>query len=152
MSTTKSLTDVLKAAPSVSDVTGKRLLVVDSSGNPSQVPLGGSIPGLNAYKITVTQLTDEDLNDLKTVGFTVYRGGTGNTCANKPLDSVGTFGLTCQLTGNAGFLQIFTVSASGVSYRRQWTGSDWTPWKKMLTEDDITSLIARIAALEARGS
>lgn len=154
MSTTKTFADKLKAAPSVSDVSGKRLLVIDANGNPNQAPLTSPVSGLNADKLTSKQLTNEDLNTItwtglaKDISFQSFWANSTNTCANKP-NGVGVFHLNLYVASSIP-IHILTDGFGNIYKRSCNSSGNWSSWKKMLTEDDITSLVTRIAALEAK--
>ena len=100
-----------------------------------------------ADKLISKQLTNEDLNDIKDIDFSSYRAGSGNTCSHKPWDEMQVFYLqVCGLNNNY-ILQTLTA-ANGIIYKRVYDWNDWSPWKKMLTEDDLTSIETRLQALE----
>ena len=100
----------------------------------------------SADKLTTKQLTNEDLNTIKSDNFASYFGQTGNTCVNKPADVNG-FNLTCYKTSNNYYIQIVSTVSFG-DYRRTCSNGTWTPWKKLLTEDDLTDIKNRLTALE----
>lgn len=105
----------------------------------------------SADKLTTKELTNENLNNIKNVNFSVYSFNSKNTIQNLPFSN-----------GYAGVLQVygfvplyivqvitrFDNDEYGRQYKRICLNDTWKPWKKILTEDDITSLSNRIAALE----
>ncbi|MDE6006488.1 MAG: pyocin knob domain-containing protein, partial [Muribaculaceae bacterium] len=61
------------------------------------------------------------------------------------------FGLQVLATDTHTRIQVMTLN-NGSVLKRHYTSSVnniWGPWKRMLTEDDIAPLLARIEALEA---
>ena len=78
------------------------------------------------------QVSKEDLNDIKSVGF--YYAGGGNTVTNKP-SGVDAFGLEVIQSAGGWTTQILYASNNvQKSYRRWFTGSTWGSW----TEDKLT--------------
>ena len=103
----------------------------------------------SAKALISTQLTNNDINNIKfsSNGYHRYHALENNTCINKP-DNVGAFYLEVFGTGRSNGIHIITDNTTGISYKRQFKDNIWTPWKKILTEDDIASLISRIEILE----
>ncbi|MDE6843487.1 MAG: pyocin knob domain-containing protein, partial [Muribaculaceae bacterium] len=98
-------------------------------------------------KLTTKLLTNEDLNTIKDVKYSVYRAASNNTVTNKPS---GTTGFTLQCFGyDSTFIVQLLITIYGNVYKRLFRDV-WSKWERMLTEDDITLLTARVAALEAK--
>lgn len=151
---TKELSDVLKAATSVSDATGKSVLVTDVNGNFEKVTSGITVKGLaveSAGKITSNNLTNEDLNDFSDDSIQLLRASSSNTCKNKPAGVLGFHALVYG-SGITTCTQLLTETATGKIYKRYKINGVWNNWKRILTEDDLTSVLSRIATLEARAS
>ena len=91
----------------------------------------------NAAGIITKQLTNEDLNDIKddNFSFACYYATATNTCTNKP-DGVNNFTLQVYNMGKTTFVQML-VDLNGNIYRRIQNSNIWSPWKRMLTEDDL---------------
>lgn len=145
MSDLRTLADKLKAALSVSDVTGKRLLAVDANGSLCKSALGGFLTGLNADKLATKQLIDEDLNTLKGADYSgkYFVGHNGNTCANKP-DGVSFFGLQIYDSGDGKTTQVLTSSDNvGSIYIRIWNYSSWSAWRQLATTDRVFKLVPK---------
>ena len=91
----------------------------------------------NAAGIITKQLTNEDLNDIKddNFSFACYYATATNTCTNKP-DGVNNFTLQVYNMGKTTYVQML-VDLNGNIYRRIQNSNIWSPWKRMLTEDDL---------------
>lgn len=105
----------------------------------------------SAEKVKQKFLTNEDLNTLRSAKyFEFYSAELNSTCTNVPSGVKG-FSLEVLPGANNNQTQILTSNVGEVYKRSYIIGSGgWTPWKKMLTEDDIASLVTRIEALEAQ--
>ena len=84
------------------------------------------------------ELTNEDLNDVKTVGF--YVGKNGNTCTNKP-SGVMQFGLfvirtATSLTGNYYKQTLIRPNASGETWSRSCVNGTWSAWNQEIFTDE----------------
>lgn len=88
---------------------------------------------LNENKATITTLTSENLNSVKTPGF--YNAGGGNTVTNKP-SGVEHFGLIVvkRADGNY-YIQI--IYSDATSYRRYCINNTWGDWKEEKITDTI---------------
>ena len=104
----------------------------------------------SASSLSKTRLTNENLNNVKNTDFKIYELATDNKCTNTPNGTIGITGhLIIHGLSNTYIIQTF-IETSGITYRRALTNNTWGSWKRMLTENDLTSLEARITALEAR--
>lgn len=83
------------------------------------------------------ELSNEDLNTVKTVGF--YVGKSGNSCTNKPANVTGQFGLIVIKTAtsqNNYYKQICIAPTGELYQRRQYQASPgWNSWEIILTTD-----------------
>ncbi len=140
MSETKTLADKLKAAPSVTDSSGKTVLLTDANGDLSKTTIVAF-----ADKLVSHLLEGEDLNDIMDASFCTYFASTSNTCLNKP-NGVSAFYLRVFRNSGNGRIQILT-DYNGVEYQRVFSYI-WQPWKRMLTESDLTQILNRLTALE----
>lgn len=83
-------------------------------------------------KAVITQLTNENLNNVTTPGF--YNAGGGNTVTNKP-NGIDTFGLeVIHCASGSYYVQIIYNTNGNVSYRRYCSNGTWTNW----TQDRLT--------------
>lgn len=90
----------------------------------------------SADKLTTKQLTNEDLDTLKDSNLTVYGGDQLLNHANRPSGT--SYGFTLQVWGFGVLIyQNLLAFGNGKTYTRIWNGTTWSPWKKMLTEDDL---------------
>lgn len=104
----------------------------------------------SANKLTTKQLTNEDLDTLIDQNFTTYYAGGGNTCLNKPTNTIDSFGLI-SMRNASGYYTHIIVTGTNI-YFRAYNGATktWDAWKRMITENDITSLTTRITQLETK--
>ena len=122
--------------------TFKPLLRLATDSDDTYVP-----PAKTNYQLTVDkadkldtavnkELTDEDLNSIKTPGF--YNASGSNTCTNKPSGSTTAFGLQVihSATGEY-YTQIYYNLSSTVSYRRNCNNGTWGSW----VEEKITDTL-----------
>lgn len=83
-------------------------------------------------KAVITQLTNENLNNVTTPGF--YNAGGGNTVTNKP-NGIEHFGLeVIHCASGSYYVQIIYNTNGNVSYRRYCSNGTWTNW----TQDRLT--------------
>lgn len=150
MSLIRTLADKLKALASVSDATGKSVLLMDGNGNLSKASASNNfgLKAESANTIVTRILTNEDLDELIVNDFCNYLANTGNTVKNKPA-GVNGFNLSAFRASNGNAYQILYPAGSIDMYMRRTNPDGWLDWKRILTEDDLTSLIARIEALES---
>ena len=91
------------------------------------------------------QLTSEDLNDIKDVGF--YFATGYNTATNKP-SGVGGFGLEVIQSAGGWYTQLlYDSNEVQKSYRRWWNGSKWSDWE----EEKITDTTYSNATTSSNG-
>ena len=90
----------------------------------------------SADKLTAKQLTNQDLNNIKDQNFTTYWAGTTNTCLNKP-DNISWFGLQVFRICNATDICQIMTCKDGAHYTRWFNSTMWSPWRKILREDDV---------------
>ncbi len=78
------------------------------------------------------QLTNEDLNDIKDINFTVYQAPYNNTVKNKPA-GVNGFALRVQRISGDSFLQtlIFCETTPKVFMRSFIPSSGWCAWRQL---------------------
>lgn len=77
-------------------------------------------------KAVITQLTNENLNNVTTPGF--YNAAGGNTVTNKP-NGVDAFGFeVIHCAGGSYYVQIIYNTNGNVSYRRYCSNGTWTNW------------------------
>lgn len=109
----------------------------------------------SADKLTTKLLAlGADLNDIKDTNFSTYyaNGSVAPTIINKPSDVGGAFAFHSFRAADGYYCHVVISAASGIEYKRIYnSGTSWSDWKRLLTEDDIVPLIARIEALEAKG-
>lgn len=88
----------------------------------------------SADKLTTKQLTNEDLNEIKTDG-TIYWATSGNSCTNRPSIATGT-GFSLQVLRNSStyYVQIYT-DYNGNILKRYYNGSTWSSWQQLATTD-----------------
>lgn len=105
----------------------------------------------SADKLTAKQLTNENLDDVKSKNLAVYYANGGHSIANVP-SGVGSEGFYLQVygIGTNYCTQLLTRANSNIIYQRINSNNTWTKWRRLLHEDDLAPLIARISALEAR--
>ena len=122
--TSDSTTDSLSAAQ------GKALkALVDGKAASNHTHTKSQITDLNK------QLSSEDLNSIRTIGF--YYAGGGNSVTNKP-SGVDAFGLEVIQSANSWYTQVLYASDNvSKSYRRWYSGSSWTSW----AEDKLTDTV-----------
>ena len=99
-------------------------------------------------KLTAQKLTNEDLNDIKEVGKNYY-AESPNSVTNKP-SGVGAFNLSVYKTSGTYIQQVLIDASYGKIYTRFFAATAWQPWKKLLMEDDISTLIMRVEELEEK--
>lgn len=88
-----------------------------------------------ASKLVSKKLTNENLDNL-TGSFSNYWAAT-NTCANNPFGTAA-FNLTVSRRDNSNYVNQIIISADNGEIRTRYKyGSNWSPWKKLLSEDDI---------------
>lgn len=82
---------------------------------------------VNSKDIKVTQLTNQDLNDIKTPGF--YYAAGSNSCTNRP-SGIDAFGLEVIRTAGGYFTQRLTTANtnSNTIYTRYYNSSVWSTW------------------------
>jgi hypothetical protein len=80
-----------------------------------------------AYNHKTFELTDENVNTLKTSGFYVAAGG--NTCTGTPFPEGTSFGLETMRTAGTHYVQML-YSANLGSYIRFFDGNKWSAWSK----------------------
>jgi hypothetical protein len=80
-----------------------------------------------AYNHQTLELTDENVNTLKTSGFYVAAGN--NTCTGTPLPEGTSFGLETMRTAGTHYVQVL-YSANLGSYIRFFDGNKWSDWSK----------------------
>lgn len=99
-------------------------------------------------------LTNENLNNIKDENLKYYTNNFTGT--NKPSIISNNFSLIVMKTfsngTNTNYKQIITDSVDDITCVRYFRMSQnkWSPWKRILTEDDIAPLIERIEALESK--
>ena len=91
-----------------------------------------------ANKLITKQLTNEDLDTIKTNEVTSYYAHTGNTCTNKPTGIDG-FNLTVYKVTNTYFAQIITGAVNADIYKRICKGGTWTSLEKLMTVNDAAN-------------
>lgn len=107
----------------------------------------------SADKLTTKQLTNEDLNNIKSIPFVSYYAAGNNTCKNIPSAISNAVGFRLWVSGeNTNYCTQLLTTSSGNIYKRVCNGASigWSEWKKMISEDDIRPLIDRIQALEEK--
>lgn len=79
---------------------------------------------------TANQLTNQNLNDIKTPGF--YYAGGSNSVTNKP-SGIDAFGVLVYRTASGYYTQELTGGnqSPNIKYIRQFNGSAWSNWVKM---------------------
>ena len=87
-----------------------------------------------ATNIKTQQLTNEDLNDIKTQTFANYWGNASNTCKNKPA-GVTIFNLTSRMVSSR--FAHFLVDQNGTNWQRSFDGTSWTDWQQIATMSDL---------------
>ena len=87
-----------------------------------------------ATNIKTQQLTNEDLNDIKTQTFANYWGNASNTCKNKPA-GVTIFNLTSRMVSSR--FAHFLVDQNGTNWQRSFDGTSWTDWQQIATLSDL---------------
>lgn len=98
---------------------------------------------VNNKDIKVTQLTNQDLNTIKTPGF--YYAGGGNTCINKP-NNVDAFGLEVIRTASGYYTQKLTTNAvPNLIYTRTYGSSVWSAWTNTFNIKASTASTADIS-------
>lgn len=95
--------------------------------------LRNSSDGLNADKLTTKLLTNENLNNCVTTGI-IYSADSINKCVNKAAS--GGFTLQSFSPENQKFYQLY-ISNDGIIYKRFYSNSAWTDWRRLITETDI---------------
>jgi len=84
------------------------------------------------------ELTNEDLDDVKTVGF--YVGKSGNTCANKPsgFNQFGLFVIRTATSGTGNYYKqtLIRPITSGETWTRSCVNGTWSAWTKEITTDE----------------
>lgn len=95
--------------------------------------LRNSSDGLNADKLTTKLLTNENLNNCVTTGI-IYSADSINNCVNKAAS--GGFTLQSFSPENQKFYQLY-ISNDGIIYKRFYSNSAWTDWRRLITETDI---------------
>lgn len=88
---------------------------------------GSATNATNAAYLTVHELTNQNLNDIKTVG--IYFGGGSNTVSNKPSD-VDVFGLEVKKTASGYVAQVLTEgnTSANKTWIRQFNSTSWGAW------------------------
>lgn len=117
---------------SSNDYTSTDKASVGKIGNvPDGKTVQGQIDGLAAGSgtVTVTKLTNEDLNSI-TVDYGEYYAESGNTCSNKP-DGIGELHLTVLRSGTSSYMQIARSAANNHWFRTKYTSGVWGAWQKI---------------------
>ena len=78
----------------------------------------------------LTTLTNQNLNDIKTLGF--YNAGGGNTVTNNPAGSGTAFGMIVYKNASGYWIQEVT-SSSGAKYFRIFDSTNWGSWVRIYT-------------------
>lgn len=107
-------------------------LYVDRDGNCSY-----AVGDKEAFRTAIDcpqnkELTNEDLNNVKTAGF--YNAGGNNTCTNKPTNVTGAFGLLVIRTAqNVNYCKqyLFPITATAKPYFRNGSNGTWTAWRQI---------------------
>ena len=88
---------------------------------------GSATNATNAAYLTVHELTNQNLNDIKTVG--IYFGGGSNTVSNKP-SGVDAFGLEVKKTASGYVAQVLTEgnTSANKTWIRQFNSTSWGAW------------------------
>lgn len=89
--------------------------------------------------LTSTQLTNEDLNNIKNEGF--YYSAGGNSVKNKP-GGVDYFGLQVKRIATGIYVQKLNYQIA--EYTRFYNGSIWSSWVKAVTKGDFSVLTGKI--------
>lgn len=79
------------------------------------------------------QLTSENLDDIKSVGF--YYAGGGNTTTNKPTD-VDAYGMIVTHAAS-GYRKQILYSSSNRTYERLYNSSTWSSWRDITVETAV---------------
>lgn len=79
------------------------------------------------------QLTSEDLDDIKSVGF--YYAGGGNTTINKPTD-VDAYGMIVTHAAS-GYRKQILYSSKNRTYERLYNSSTWSSWRDITVETPV---------------
>lgn len=87
-------------------------------------------------KVSITQLTTEDLDTIKPQAFASYWGNASNTCANKPT-GVTIFNLTIHMISSR-FCQVL-IDQNGNIWIRLYI-STWGTWQKVTAQDDYAGV------------
>ena len=125
---------VQKVIDNVSHATSATISSTSNIAKNSNALGGSSLSQITNYinnkDIKVTQLSNQDLNTIKTPGF--YYAGGGNSCTNKP-SNVDSFGLEVIRIAAGYYAQRLTVSStnsdfSNTLYTRYYNASTWTSW------------------------
>ena len=81
---------------------------------------------------SMTELTNENLNDIKAVGWYYTQGSDSvinkpaATCLNNIIHVV-----------TQGTITVQVLESAGSFYTRLYSGGEWSAWKRVLNEDDI---------------
>lgn len=87
-------------------------------------------------KAVITQLTNENLNNVTTPGF--YNAAGGNTVTNKP-NGVDNFGLeVIHCAQGAAYTQIIYNAVTNLAYRRYCNSGTWSNWAQDKLTDNNT--------------
>lgn len=88
---------------------------------------GSATNATNAAYLTAHELTNQNLNDIKTVG--IYFGGGSNTVSNKP-SGVDAFGLEVKKTDSGYVAQVLTEgnTSANKTWIRQFNSTSWGAW------------------------
>lgn len=99
----------------------------------------------SADKLTTKQLTNEDLNDIRSINFVSYYASGANTCKNIPSEITNALGFRLIVSGEStSYCNQTLITSNGIIYKRVYNGSlGWSDWKKILTEDEVIPLVKK---------
>lgn len=94
----------------------------------------------SANKLITKQLTNEDLNEIRSINFVSYYAAGSNACKNIPSSITNDIGFRLIVSGETiNYCNQTLITSIGVIYKRVHNGSlGWSDWKRLLTEDDIS--------------